>query len=77
MLRLLTVFLPHPAIERAGADDRDQFFDRPAQGFAKLQQPLPFFRFGVNLAFDPVAEDLVLFLEELDILRQLAIGGRV
>ncbi len=76
MLGLRAVFFAHPPVEGARADDRDQFFDRPAQGFAKLQQPLPLFRFGVNLAFDPVAEDLVLFLQELDILRQFTVGAR-
>ena len=76
MLGLLAVFVPHPAVERAGADDRDQLFDRSAEGLTELQQPLPLFWLRVHLAFDPAAEDLVLFLQELDILCQLTVGAR-
>ena len=65
-----------PPVERAGADNRDQFLDGSANDPPKLDQPLPLFRAGVDHPRKAGAEDLVLFLEELDVLGQLAIGGR-
>jgi hypothetical protein len=69
------VFVAHPPIERARRHDRDQLFDGASERFAKLKQSLPLFRLGVNLALDPFPQDLVLFLQELDILRQLSISS--
>ncbi len=76
ILAFLAVLVAHPTVKRAGGHDRDQLFNGPAEGFAILQQSLPFFRLGMNLAFDAAAEDLVLFLQELDILRQLTVCTR-
>ena len=73
---LARILFPAPAIERRRRDQCDQFLDRTAQGFAELEKPPPFIGPGVNLAWDATAEDFVLFLQKLDLLRQLAIGSR-
>lgn len=74
-LPLSALVITNPAVERARRHDRNQFFDGSSQGFAELQQPLALLRSRVNLALDSLPKNLVLFFQELDILRQFAVSA--
>ena len=65
-----------PAIEGAGRNNRDQFFDGSSQPLSKLHQLLAFIGSRVDLLRQASTKNLVLRLEIFDILCQLTVGGR-
>jgi hypothetical protein len=48
-------------------DDGQQFFDGSTEWFSKFEQSLSFMWLGMNMARDTTAQNLVLFLQKLDI----------
>lgn len=74
ILRPRTYTVTEPAIERVGADDRNQLFDGPTDGFAELDEPFSFRFRRVNLAGDACPQDLVLFLQILDVFGEFIVG---
>ena len=74
ILRRRTFTITQPAIERAGADDRDQLFDGSTDGFAELDQTFSFRFRRVNLAGDACPQDLVLLLQILDVFGEFIVG---
>lgn len=72
-LLLQTFRFAHPAIERLGGDDRDQFLNRSSQRFAELEQPRTFFKPCVHPLRQPRPKDAVLLFQVLSVIRQLVI----
>ncbi len=73
---LAGLLIPDPAVKRARGNDGDQFLDRTTQRLPELNQPFPLFGLGVDFVTQSSAKDLILFLQILDVFRQLAICPR-
>ena len=74
ILRRRTFTVTEPAIERAGADDRDQLFDGPTESFAELEEPFSFRFRGVNLTGEACPQNLVFFLQVFDVFGEFIVG---
>ena len=75
-LLLSRLLFATPAVERRWRDQRDQLFYRLAQRLAEFHEPRPLMRLRVDLTGDSRPQNLVLFLQEFDILREFVVVRR-
>ena len=69
--RLAVLGLSSPAVEGAGSHDRDQLRNGRVERQSELKQPLALFGPSVNLARDPLSQNLILLFEITDLAAEM------
>ena len=72
---LPALVIPQPSVKRGRCDECDEFFDRPADCLAEFDESLTLLGLRMNLPLDPTPEDLVLFLQKLNVLGKFAVSA--